>query len=562
MKHVKYGIGLLALSAWLLSQCTLRNPVATQTARSKSIKHQTDIVTNEIWREDSTHIVATLVAIRNATLRIHAGTKVQFEKDAALVVMDNGGLIADGTAQPIVFSRDSVEKSPWKYIYFGSAAQDDSCQLINCVIEFGGSDSTRRSQIYCENARPTIVGCRISKSVSSGVALIGDCRGVVFYNNVIDSCDFVPVQTHAINVSSLGLNTIRDNGLNQIRIVTGDIDFNDTWRPLSVPYRLAAGLQITNAALTIEPAVELIFESQEAATVANNGRLYAVGTPSEHVIFTASDIGLWRGLWFHATANYKQSKLSYCVIENGGQDSNAPANLILDNASPEISNCLIHNSLGYGVYISGQFDAGAFWNNRVTGNALAPFSVAANSVPNFPGNQYSGNGLDVIEIRGHDREADVTNGTLWEKQSLPYYIRGKIRTQTGALTIAPGVKLLMTANSGFEILTAGGLIADGSAEPIDITGSQSVAGCWQGIYFSPTADANQCQLINCRISYGGGDISRPGMIFCDNISPTIRNCLIEFSQTWGIYLNGSATVASLNSNRFQNNGYGDYFKQP
>ncbi|MDZ7263245.1 MAG: hypothetical protein ONB16_01580 [candidate division KSB1 bacterium] len=562
MKHLKFGIGLFALSAWLLSHCTLQNPVSTQTTRSKSIKHRTDIVANEIWRADSTHIVAASVAIRNATLRIQPGTKIQFEKDAALLVMGNGGLIANGTVQPIIFTRDSIQKQTWNYIYFGSDAQDDSCQLINCLIEFGGGDSTRRSLVYCDNARPTIIGCRISKSASSGVSFVGDCRGMVCHSNVIDSCRFVAIETHATNVSSLGLNTIRDNGLNQIRITTGDIDFNDTWRPLSVPYRMADGLQIRRAALTIEPAVELIFESQEGATVADNGRLYAVGTPSEQIVFTASDIGLWRGLKFKATANDMQSRLSYCILENGGQDSNAPANLILENTSPEISNCLIHQSLGYGVYISGQFNAGAFANNRITRNALAPFSVPANGVPNFPGNQYFGNGQDVIEIRGNNIETAIRNGTLWEKQSLPYNIKGRIMIQASTLTVAPGVQILMSPSSALEVLTAGGLIADGTAEPIAITGAQTTAGYWHSIYFSPTADADQCQLINCRISYGGGDISRPGMIYCDNISPIIRNCVIEFSQTWGIYLSGSASIASLSGNVFQNNGYGNYFKQP
>ena len=81
-------------------------------------------------------------------------------------------------------------------------------------------------------------------------------------------------------------------------------------------------------------------------------------------------------------------------------------------------------------------------------------------------------------------------------------------------------------------------------------------------YPAQNAKIENCRIINCQIKNGGGDMNQPGMIYCDQNAPVIRNCYIENSGTWGIYVNGNFTIQDLNSNIFFNNVLGDYNSSP
>jgi hypothetical protein len=565
MKHPKRLSAILffiSISVFIWASCNTKAPISTQAETENTVKHDQDVTTDETWNSDKTHIVASEITINSGIVRIKPGTTVQFEKDAAISVTNGAGLIADGSEQSIIFTASNTQKGAWKCIHFSDGARDDSCKLINCSFDYGGGDSTCGTIICCENSSPTITGCTISNSPNNGVELIGDCRGIKFHDNTISNCDFMPVQTDAINVSSIGINSYQDNGLNQIRVVEGNVISNDTWQNLSVPYRLADGLKIKNATLKIDPAVELIFEEDEPAIISDGGSIQAIGTPSERIIFTGSFTGSWNGVYFNNTANDINSKLIYCIIENGGNDNNLPANIILEDASPEIFNCLIRQSISYGIYVLGKVKPGNFINNTITNNAFAPISVSAKGVNGISAGYYLGNGMNFIEVRGGPLEEPIIEDGYWDNIGMPYQVKGAVQIQSSTLILAPGLDIQMTEGSGFEVLIQGGLIADGTSEMITIEGSQQSSGSWNNIYYSSTANANNCQLIHCRIGYGGGDIYRPGMIYCDNLSPTIRNCIIESSLTYGIYLNGIANIIDLQSNLFNGNGYGNYYHNP
>lgn len=554
----------LAIFCGVWIRCEPKQPMSANPEKlPEAIDHEENIKANQVWESDKTHRVNTEISIDNAILRIKPGTTVELQSNGAISVGNRGGIIAEGSEEaPVVISSPSAEKGAWKYIYFSDKSLDDSCRLINCRIEYGGGSDKFGSVIYCDNASPTITGCTINQCPSTGVTLAGDCRRIKIYNNTFSNCDFVPIQTFACNVSSIDSNTYIDNGLNQIRIIEGNVTFNDTWHDPSVPYRIADGLKIKGATLSIEPAVQMIYEYDESATISDGGSLRAVGTQTDPIIFTGSDIGRWKGIVFNSSANDINSKLVHCIIENGGQAKNYPANIFLDDSSPEISNCLIRQSIGYGVCISGRLRQGRFMNNVIRNNAFAPIRVSARGVSGLSSGTYINNGNNIIEVRGAPDEEPINEDGHWDKLGIPYQIHGMIQIQSSTLIIAPGIQIEMAERSGFEILTAGGLIADGRSEMIEITGIQSTSGIWDQIYFSNTANASNCQLIQCRISYGGGNANRPGMIYCDNVSPTIRNCTIQFSQTYGIYLNGNCEIADLKSNFFNNNAYGDYFELP
>jgi hypothetical protein len=561
-KHI--SICLIILISYLMwISCTPKEPLSPQAEEeTKTIRHEENINNYEVWESDKKHIVLTAISIDNAVLKIRPGTTVQFEQAASISVNDRAGFIADGSEQPIIFTSTLAERGAWNYIHFADGAKDDSCRLINCQIKYGGGDINLGAVIHCANASPTITGCTIDSNLSSGVTLIGDCRAIQFYDNTISNCEFMPVQAYAVNVASIGNNSYRDNGIDQINIIEGNVDFDATWLNPSVPYRVADGLKIKNAKLTISPMVKIVFEDHQGITISDGGSLYAAGTPSQPITFTRGWTGPWKGIYFTATANDAESKLVYCEIEHGGQDSNRPANIILEDASPEISSSVIRHSPGYGIYISGKLAPGRLDNNTITNNAIAPISIPANSVASLSPGSYAGNGSDVIEVRGAPLEQAIVNDGYWTDPGVPYRIQGTIQIQSGTLILAPGVPIQMAERSGFEIQVQGGLIADGTDKLITIEGVQPITGIWNHIFFSSFANERNCQLINCRISYGGGDLNRPGMIFCENISPIIRNCIIEYSQSYGIYLKGNTNILDLQSNIFNGNSSGNYYKAP
>lgn len=543
--------------------CNPKSPISPQTVEEeKIIRHDDNITTDEVWQSDKMHIIVAPISIRNSVVRIKPGSTVQFEQDASLSVSDGGGLVADGSEQQISFGGDRTEKGQWQYLYFADGAVDDSCRLINCQIEYGGGDLTRGAMIHCDNASPTITGCSISNSLSSGVNLVGDCSNITFYNNTISGCEYRPIQTYACNVPAIGQNSYLDNKLNEIRIINGRVTGNGTWQNPTIPYRISESLEIKTATLSLNPAIRLIFDLDEGITISDGGSLQAAGTASENIIFSRASNSNWKSIHFTSTANDVNSKLIHCTIEHGGLDSNFPANIILQDASPEISNCLIRHSNGYGLHISGKTKPMKLINNTITNNGYAPITVSANGVAGLSPGFYIGNGMDVVEVRGFPSEQPIIEDVYWENLGIPYRIKGTIQIQASTLLLIPGITIEMDERSGFEVSIQGGLIADGSSQMITIQGSQSTPGIWNHIYFSNFANTSNCQLINCRISYGGGDLNRPGMIYCDNISPMIRNCIIEYSQTYGIYLNGIADIIDLHSNWFYSNGYGDYFKLP
>lgn len=552
--------GVLLLMFVFGIRCTQENPVTPQSLTSGTVGHSENITQSETWTADKVHNVVSALVVKKAVLRIEPGTKVTFEQNASLSISDSAGLFADGSQGSIIFTSLRKNKGDWNYIYFSGNARDDSCKLMNCTIEYGGGDSERKAMIYVENAAPAISGCSISSSSSNGVVFFGDCRQVEFHSNTISDNDAAPVESFAMNVSFIGSNEYVNNASNFIRITDGAISFNTNWYRHEIPYLVVDELEIKSAKLILHAGVEMHF-NDAGIMVSEGGSLHADGEFAP-IIFSGEDAGTWNGILITNSADDASCVFNNCVIENGGRNARYPANLILENASPDISNCTVQNSVGYGIYIEGDFAPRLFSNTVVTGNSIAPFSVSANDVSNIPFGSYTGNGEDVIEVRGAPQSPPVTEHSYWQNLGIPYKVKNTVQILGCDLTLASGVTVLMAEQSRFEVAALGGFIAEGVSSKIYIKGAQPVMGYWDSIYFGSSANADNCRLVNCEISFGGGNSSQPGMVYCDRLAPTIRNCILEFSQTWGIFMSGNVTIVDLQSNVFSNNGLGDYYSAP
>ena len=553
--------GLLFCCFFLFLTCKNKEPISPQTFQFVTFTNNEDIYSDQVWKSNEIHFVSKVISINNAILRIEPGATIKFEKNAGISVNDSAGLIADGSDSTIYFTSDSQENGFWKYILFTENSLADSCKLINCIIEYGGGDSEHTGAVICDNTSPVINSCRISQSLHSGIVLKGNCREIEFCNNLITFCDSAPIQTYACNVSFIGINVFLENQVNYLKIIDDQINYNDTWYKQPIPIRLTKGLNITNSTLKITAGVELNFEQDQRLEIGLGGCLNADGSNAA-IIFTGADSGSWDGIVFESSSNFTNSKLFNCTIESGGENETFPANIVLKNAYPEISNCKINNSKGYGVYLEGAFAPGSFVNNQFSNNSSGAISISANAISSLNPQNFGTDETNFILVRGGYQEGAIVVDGHWKNFEVPYILNNTVQIISSTLTIDPSVRIIMSELSSFEILSQAGLIADGKFGQIIIEGEKHYAGYWKNIYFSQNANINNCQLINCQIKYGGGDINQPGMIYCDQNSPVIRNCYIENSGSWGIYVNGNFAIQDLNTNVFYNNVNGDFYSSP
>ncbi|OQX85180.1 hypothetical protein B6D60_08270, partial [candidate division KSB1 bacterium 4484_87] len=520
-----------------------------------------DIVNDQVWFSRDVRTIKANVSVKNATLTIEAGATILFEAGASLTIGDSARIIADGSDEPIVFTGAVEAPGFWKFVRFSPGSLADSSQLIRCHFKFGGGDSLLAATIICDNSDPLISHCTIIDGASNGVIFLGNCQNASFFENTIKNCQGAPVLIDAANVAALGTNFYADNTDNVIRIGDGQISKDVVWYPQDIPYCCSQGIDLKNAHLTLAPGSTLQFEAGQSFRVSDFASLTADGS-SEEITFTARDSAGWQGLIIEENANGADIKIARCTIEKGGTGEDFSANIVVKNNGADIYSCKILDSRGCGIYFTTKNFAGEFANNFFDGNQYGAICLPATAVDKLSPQVYGTAGNNNIIVRGGTIEGLIQSNSYWENTNTQYEIAGVVRVENATLTIEAGTNFLMRQDAEFDIGNQGGLIADGSQQIIIFSGQQQSHGSWRQIYFSPNANATNCQLINCHILYGGANQVLPGMIYCDQISPIIRNCYIGFSATYGIYLYGSVTLPELSTNHFSHNMYGDVFPAP
>ena len=155
-------------------------------------------------------------------------------------------------------------------------------------------------------------------------------------------------------------------------------------------------------------------------------------------------------------------------------------------------------------------------------------------------------------------DTDITYGiisqnTTWSLANSPYLVHCNILVQQDAtLTIEPGVVIKFDVQCAMQI--DGKLVAIGT-ETDRITFTSNLPnpqpGDWGRIFFSdPAQDAildtnavysDGCVLQYCTLTYGGGDSEYGTSLATIQSSyssmPYVDNCIIQYSQSGGIYCN-------------------------
>ena len=487
MKKISTFIGLLAI-IWISGGMVLAQDTTPPSGGDTPLVGtyvSGEILTDTTWSlAGSPYIVTGDITIRYstpswgtniATLTIDPGVEIRFDPGTGLYVGLNyrhntydyyGALSAIGTADaPIVFTSNSSNPSPgdWKGIVFRDQTDDAQTSLEYSVVEYGGSTSSDKRNIYCQDANPTIKNSTIRNSSGSGLYLSSssptiegniisdngqdgiysdDHSAAVISNNTVNNNGGAAVNIHPMGVKNIRNNHGLGNGKNAIAIRGGDITASSTWVKLNaeaLPYVITGDITIrystpswgTNiATLTIDPGVEIRFDPGTGLYIGLNyrydtydyyGALSVQGTAELPVVFTSNNVspapGDWKGINLRDQTRDDETLIEHCIIEYSGHTHQA--GIYLENAKPTIQYNTIRNSSHSGIYVDGSGANGAAIRcNNFKDNYYGVYT-ANDATPVINSNNFLRNKNFGVNNTGSG-EVDATNN-WWNDANGPGY---------------------------------------------------------------------------------------------------------------------------------------------
>jgi len=548
------------------------------------IEHSGKIESDETWIQ-GVHIITGDVYVDGAILTIEPGAVIKFKAGNGLYIGYYGGvsgatLIANGTSGlPILFTSDAPTKAAgdWDFIgFYDGASKQSSMQY--CTVEYGGGYSQNYGQIYIAETALSISNSIIRYSESHGFSLDDEGYFADFTNNVVEQVVESAIQIYANHAHTIGtgnnLQSSRGISVQGDKVENGNV----RWLKQSVAFVLEGEVYVgsaTGSALTLDPGVEIWMGGGTGLHFGyysgTFGTLIAEGTQSEHIKITSSapevsrSAGDWDYIGFYDGAG-TGSSLAYCDIEYGGGYSDYYGMINIDESGVSLNNSTITNSQSMGVSLDDEAFFTGCTGNAFQDNAIVPIEMDANYAHTIGAGNTFNTGPGIM-VKGDKIEgAEQT----WLKHNKPYILSGDIYigSATGSkLSIAPGATVQFTEGSalyvGYYSNTYGILEADGEVgNEITFTSAAPAgfesAGDWDGIWFYDGA-TNGNIMDNCIVSYGGGYSDYSGNIDVESNTagvPIISNCHIEYSESWGIYLEDDASP-TLENNTFSNNALGD-----
>lgn len=569
------------------------------------------------WHASAPYVVtATTVIAEGAELLVEPGTVVKVQGSG---IVCNGTLTARGEGDPITFTSyrddeaggdsngDAAASAPapndWRGIYL--SPKSGGSILDNFKIRYAGefqgyiNGANRYAEVYVDGCSPVITNGDIAESGNHGIELINSTARIegVRFNNmggyplVFDTLEAFPL---------LAGNSAAGRGVHGIYVPGGTITGEQRWNypGTELAYRLEGDLGVAeNAVWRIDPAVTLAGTGKRI-TVA--GRLEALGTASQPVLFTTSQAaaaaGQWRGIYFAPTS--RNSRLQYCELAYAGDflgyfnGENRYTAIYVEGTSPLFEHLIIRDSSGNGLECWGASPVvrdAAFTRNRgyalLARNQSRPVVNQARFEQNGVGGRYTV-GMDASSVidpalasfnQNSYQGIEVTGGALdapgrWKSwaTNAPYVITRDVTVNAGVVLEVEHGSVIKVAGAG--IYVNGALQADGDAGVIqftsakddtsvgdtngDGTNSVPVAGDWKGIYLSPNSGGSYFD--NVSLAFAGNYLgyingqNRYPAIYVESCSPRFNRLLIRNTQATGIDLYSS--TATITGSEFADGG--------
>jgi len=327
----------------------------------------TNITHDVIMEKGKTYTIDGTIYIDGATLTIKPGVTIKFTKNSSIIFgvhQEDSKLLANGTSDnPITFT--SAEYHPaegdWNNIKFTSGTLHSS-SMKYCNIMYAGGLSGDNAAIDISDCSITIENCKIEYSDNRGIDLDNNGKFNSFTGNTIKNCTNEAICLYVNSVHTIGKNnTIAGS---PILIKGGDFnqEFSKKWQYVGVPYIIEGTVNIfsspgskliINAGNTIKFKKGAIFS---IGTGAKSGTLVANGTADSVITFTSAKsfkkAADWSGLIFDKGAS-NGCIINNCIVEYGGANNSLSSNITFSktHGNVTVSNSLISNAKGYGIYI-------------------------------------------------------------------------------------------------------------------------------------------------------------------------------------------------------------------
>jgi hypothetical protein len=519
--------------------------------------HSGAIDTNETWwPSGNPHIIqGDVYAQNNATLTIKPGCIVKFDEDNELYCGYNssGAIVAEGTADSTITFTSNVATpaaGDWKSVSAYSNAMSTT-SFKYCIFEYGGQ-SSYYGAFYVGDANIKFSNSTVRKSENNGIVVTTNGKFAQFGDNTVTDCNGYAISIYPEYVRTLGAgNTFSNNTNNAILIKTGSVTTTGTWLNQGIPYVVAGDVAVADAAnnptLTIKPGCVIKFDVDVEFYCGYNdpGAIIAEGTSDSTITFTSNvstpSAGDWKSVSAYQNA-MSTTSFKYCIFEYGGQSSYYGA-FYVNDANIKFSNSTVRKSGNDGIIVTTNAKFAQFTNNTIAdcnGYAMSIYPEYVRTLG--AGNTFTNNLNNAIRVR----TGQVSTTGTWLNQSVPYVIEGDVSVEDDInnpiLTIAAGTTVKLQSDVEFYVgyNNPGGLIADGTSGWITFTSAipSPSRGDWKHLSFYDNSIDAQCKLLKCKIEYGG---SNEGNVYVSEALPEIKNDSIGHSNTYGIYLAGTAS---------------------
>ncbi len=518
-------------------------------------------------------------------LTLEPGVQITFSRDTGLEIAADQVLEAVGTAaDPILLTGEQPERGFWSGLTFDATSSDDN-RLEHVIIEYGGStahDYDGAAIKAIADSRGVHLGLAhssIRDSQGWGLFLVGSAVVTLFEDNTLTGNGLGPACVDSEVAWVLdAASSYLGNDVDEVSVRTNRVTRDATWAAIDVPFHLSGNLNV-DARLSIAAGNTLILG--EEAWISVNGDqagLSAVGTAQAPILFTGERQvpGAWKGLIFDGSLS-SHNRLESVVVEYGGSTAHdydgAGVKAIADSHGVRLSmsDSIIRECQGWGLYLTGSAVVPALSGNTFTGNGLGPASVGAEAVYQLdPSSTYTGNDSDHVQVR----DASVSLTATWRDLGVPYLLKGHLAVRGDAdnpvvWTLEPGVHLVLPRAA---IISVSGddsaLSARGTADaPIVITGAEQTAGFWKSISFDTSLNPSNA-IEHAIVEYGGsvGGSGELGMIQAradsHGVTLNVTHSTIRHSGKYGIWFGASAIGDIETGNTFEGNALGDIFREP
>ncbi len=410
------------------------------------LKPQPGLEAYEIF--DELEDSSLLYVPQGITLTLAAGTMVLSDH----VIMVDGRLEANGTElEPVIFE-DGFGATKY-YLFF---AETGSASLVHTIIQHAGN-------------------------VSIGLGGQSD-QPVVLQDVLLTGTEGYPIVTEAPALHRLQMTnvTFQNNTYNRVAVDTDGgqdaiaADVTLTAQPGLAWYEFADGSTAQtppaevvvpeSITLTVEPGVELRF-GDGAETLVVNGRLQAIGTPTQPITFTSaadSAPGQWEGIVLQGGS----SQLENVVVRNGRE------NILIGALDPGAAVQIANSAVTHSSQTPLGIQTANLHQTDLTNITFANNAAGENIV--LYGQPVLGGAAVLNDQPGLDAYV-VLDGNLSHWFVVP---------PTATLSINPGVTLKFNESGGdFGLRVEGELHTAGTqAEPVILTSQMdSAPGQWPGI---------------------------------------------------------------------------------